>query len=146
MNLEVVAIIISGAAVVVSIIALVTSNIHKRNESRHIFYSKLEEKISNILFDEFPKCLKSFINKKSRMILVEAFQKIDDCFSNLYDAINCLDYLDDEEYTLLQSSISDLEDCLTFLKNEGYDEDKVVSAFEKNKRLYRTFKEFSLKH
>ena len=146
MELTITAIVFSGLATLTSIVALLVSIHHKKIENRHIFYSKLEQKISDILFDKYPKFLCCFIDKNNRKITADKYGDIDDCFSELYSSINCLDYLNDKEYFVLKKSISNLEETLMYVKNEGYISEKVESIYEKNKELYSSFKKFSLKH
>lgn len=146
MALNIVAIIISGVAALTSIAALIVSICHKRSEHRHIFYSKLEERFSSVLFESFPNALSSFINERERKIFVDKYNALDDCFSELYSSIKCLDYLSDDEYSEIQQSISDLEDSLMYLKNYGYNDDKLKSANQKNKKMYSAFRKFGLRH
>ena len=146
MELNITAIVFSGIATITSLAALILSIYHKKAENRHVFYSKLEEGLSDILFNKYPKYLEIFIDRSFRKINIQEYGNIDDCFAELYSIINCLEYLNDKEYKSLRKTISDLEDTLMFIKNEGYNDSKVESALSRSKDLYRSFKKFSLKH
>lgn len=144
--MEITAIVISGIAALISLSALIISIYHKHLDNRRCFYSKMEEKISEILFINLPNSLSSFLDLNGRKINNENYDSIDECFSELYNIIRCLDFLDDDVFSTIKEAISDLEDTLMYLKNDGYDNDKIELAFKKNKVLYKTMKSFALKH
>ena len=146
MDISIVAIIISGIAAITAIAALIVSVVQHNHNHKHMFYSKFEESISEILFNTLPKAINAFIEENKQAIHKDKYQKVDSCFSALYQSTTCLNCLEEQEYELLFKAVTDLEDVLMGLKEKGFNKSRIEKMNDCKKALYKQFKTFCLSH